>query len=44
MGLAKENLNNTIEKMNTIQKAQAVFVTNIAGRDVNWDMSFQFNL
>jgi len=44
MGLAKENLNNIVERMNTIQKAQAVFVTNIAGKDVNWDMSFQFNL
>lgn len=44
MGLAKETLINIVEKLNTIQKAQAVFVTNIAGKDVNWEMSFQFNL
>ncbi len=44
MGIAKENLIKIIEKMNTITKAQAVFVTNIAGKDVNWDMTFQFNL
>jgi len=44
MGLAKENLKSVVAKMNTIQKAQAVFVTNIAGKDVDWEMSFQFNL
>ena len=44
MGLAKEKLNNIVEKINTIQKAQTVFVTNIAGTDVDWEMSFQFNL
>jgi putative sterol carrier protein len=40
----REKLNNIVEKLNTIQKAQAVFVTNIAGEDVDWEMSFQFNL
>ncbi|GAH06284.1 unnamed protein product, partial [marine sediment metagenome] len=25
-------------------KAQSIFVTNIAGKDVNWEISFQFNL
>ncbi|NVM16319.1 MAG: SCP2 sterol-binding domain-containing protein [Candidatus Lokiarchaeota archaeon] len=44
MGLAKDNLTNIVEKMNSLQKAQAVFVTNIAGKDVDWEMSFQFNL
>ena len=44
MGIAKENLTKVIEKMNTIPKAQTVFVTNIAGKDINWDMIFQFNL
>jgi putative sterol carrier protein len=44
VGLAKENLSSIIEKLNAIPKAQAVFVTNISGRDVNWKMSFQFNL
>ena len=44
MGQAKESLTKIVEKMNTNPKAQAVFVTNIAGKDVNWVMSFQFNL
>jgi hypothetical protein len=44
MGVAKDNLANIIEKVNQNEKAQAVFVTNVAGNDVNWNMSFQFNL
>ncbi len=44
MGVASENLGNIIEKLNTIEKAQAVFITNIAGKEVNWEMTFQFNL
>ncbi|MHA1106051.1 MAG: SCP2 sterol-binding domain-containing protein [Promethearchaeota archaeon] len=44
MRQAKESLTTTIEKMNTNLKAQSVFVTNIAGKDINWEMSFQFNL
>ena len=44
MGIARENLSNIIEKLHTTQKAQTVFVTNIAGKDVDWKISFQFNL
>ena len=44
MGQAKENLSNIVDQMNTIQKAQEVFVTNIAGKDIDWEMAFQFNL
>lgn len=44
MGQAKEHLMKIVEKMNENPKAQAVFVTNIAGKDVDWEMSFQFNL
>jgi len=44
MGVASENLSKIIEKMNNISKAQQVFVTNIAGKDVDWVMNFQFNL
>jgi putative sterol carrier protein len=44
MGEAKENLVKVIEKVNQNEKAQDVFVTNISGRDVNWEISFQFNL
>lgn len=44
MGAAKENFLRIIEKVNQNKKAKAVFVTNIAGKDVNWDKTFQFNL
>ena len=44
MVAAKDNLTRIIEKVNQNEKAQTVFVTNISGKDVNWDMSFQFNL
>ena len=44
MDQAKENLIKIIEKMNSNPKAQSVFITNVAGKDVNWEMSFQFNL
>ena len=40
----KEKLKIIVEKMNSIPKAQAVFITNIAGKDIDWEMSFQFNL
>jgi len=30
--------------MKTIEKAQDVFVTDVAGKDTDWEMSFQFNL
>jgi putative sterol carrier protein len=44
MGVAKDNLAKVIELINQNAKAQAVFISNIAGKDVNWDMVFQFNL
>jgi putative sterol carrier protein len=44
MGQAKESLKRIVEKLNTNLKAQAVFITNIAGKDTDWVMSFQFNL
>jgi len=44
MGQAKVSLSNIIDKLNTIPKAQAVFITNLSGKDVDWEMSFQFNL
>lgn len=44
MGAAKENLTKIIEGLNGNPKAQTVFITNVAGKDVNWDMTFQFNL
>ncbi|MFX1569537.1 MAG: hypothetical protein ACFFCV_14345 [Promethearchaeota archaeon] len=44
MGIAYENLKKIVDKLNKNPKAQAVFVTNIAGKDVDWEMSFQFNL
>lgn len=44
MGVAKDSLIKIVEKINQNPKAKDVFVTNIAGRDINWEMSFQFNL
>jgi putative sterol carrier protein len=44
MDSAKESLVKIIEKMNQIPKAQTVFVTNVAGKDIDWEMNFQFNL
>ena len=44
MGEAKNKLLGIINKMNNNPKAQSVFVTNIGGKDVDWEMSFQFNL
>ena len=40
----KEKLGVIVEKINASSKAQSVFVTNIAGKDVDWEMSFQFSL
>lgn len=44
MGIARENLKQTIDKMNELPKVQQVFVTDISGKSVNWNMVFQFNL
>jgi len=44
MGPAKEKLALVINKLNANPKAQAIFATNITGKDVDWNMLFQFNL
>jgi putative sterol carrier protein len=44
MGVAKDNLERIIEKINNSSKAQKVFITNISGKEVHWNMTFQFNL
>jgi putative sterol carrier protein len=44
LGIASEALKKIIERMNNISKAQQVFVTDIGGKTVNWNMVFQFNL
>ena len=44
MDQAREYLSKLVDELNMNLKAQDVFVTNIAGKDVNWEMSFQFNL
>ena len=44
MGVACDNLMKIAEKMNIIPKAQQVFITDIGGKPVNWNMTFQFNL
>ncbi|TFF63688.1 MAG: hypothetical protein EU521_00685 [Promethearchaeota archaeon] len=44
MGLARENLEEIVKGINENSKAQKVFITNIGGKDVYWDTTFQFNL
>lgn len=44
MELASEYLKKIIENLNSNEKAQAVFETNIEGKTRDWEMSFQFNL
>ena len=44
MGVAFESLEKIIGKMNQIPKALQVFVTDIDGKSVNWNIKFQFNL
>ena len=44
MGIASESLQIIAKMMNKIPKAQQVFVTDIGGKPINWNMIFQFNL
>jgi len=44
LGIASESLSKIVEKMSGNIKVEAVFVTNISGKEVDWDMIFQFNL
>ena len=44
MGIASESLSKIVKNMSGNVKVEAVFVTNIAGKEVDWDMIFQFNL
>ena len=44
MGIASESLSKIVENMSGNAKVEAVFVTNIGGKEVDWDMIFQFNL
>ncbi|MHA1291426.1 MAG: SCP2 sterol-binding domain-containing protein [Promethearchaeota archaeon] len=44
MGVAKENLEKIVEEMEGNKKVNALFGTDIGGKDVDWDMTFQFNL
>jgi len=44
MGLVKDSIEKIVGLINQNEKARTVFVTNIAGKDVDWEMSFQFNL
>jgi len=44
LGIASESLSKIVESMSGNAKVEAVFVTNIGGKEVDWDMIFQFNL
>jgi len=42
--LASEYLSKIIEKLNSNEKAQAVFITDVDGKARDWEKYFQFNL
>ena len=44
MSIAKESLEKIITKMVGIQKVEDMYTTNVEGKDIAWDMTFQFNL
>jgi putative sterol carrier protein len=44
LGVARESLIEIAENMTKIPKALQVFVTDIGGKPVNWNIKFQFNL
>jgi len=44
VGVAKENFEKIVVKMNANPKVEQIFITDIAGKPVDWDMVFQFIL
>ena len=44
MSEAQDKLSEIVNHINKTTKARTVFVTNVAGKDIDWEMSFQFNL
>ena len=44
MSSAKDEMIKVIDLINKNEKARTVFITNIAGKDIDWEMTFQFNL
>jgi len=44
LGAAREGLEGIVERMKENPKALQVFVADVGGKQVNWNMSFQFNL
>jgi hypothetical protein len=44
MGIAKESLGKIVAGMEGNAKVADMYTTNVGGKDVAWDMTFQFNL
>ena len=44
MSTAKESLGKLVEAMNGNKKVEDMFITDVGGKSVEWDMTFQFNL
>ncbi|MFX0104633.1 MAG: SCP2 sterol-binding domain-containing protein [Candidatus Hodarchaeota archaeon] len=44
MGAAKENLKKIVLRMEDNVKVEDMFTTNIGGKDIAWDKTFQFTL
>ncbi len=44
MGTAKDNLKKIVLKMEDNLKVEDMLTTNVGGKDIAWDKTFQFNL
>jgi len=44
MGVAKEHLERIVKRMEGNKKVEDMFTTDIDGKEVAWNMTFQFNL
>ena len=44
MGIAKVNVEKVVSEMKGNKKVEDLFTTNVSGKDVAWNMTFQFNL
>jgi len=44
MGIAKVNVEKIVSEMKGNKKVEDLFTTNISGKDIAWNMTFQFNL
>ena len=44
MGTARESLEKMVGRMNGNKKVEDMFITDVGGKSIEWNMTFQFNL